>query len=207
MTDFRIYFAGRDQIPRDIVLGRDERLEMLIIALPGVSCSIPLHIVLEGEGARANVGGVYLCPSDERLDISVTMEHKVGGCVSNQDFKGIVGGTAQVGFYGRIVVAHDAQKTEAYQADHNLLLTDTAKVTTRPQLEIYADDVKCSHGATVGKLDEEAQFYMRSRGIPQAEARVLQMVSFLAPVLAMVPDETRRAELSEQLETAVRSVL
>ena len=153
------------------------------------------------------MGGIYLCPGNERLDISVTMEHKVGGCISSQDFKGIVGGTAQVGFYGRIVVAHDAQKTEAYQADHNILLTDTAKVTTRPQLEIYADDVKCSHGATVGKLDEDAQFYMRSRGIPEAEARFLQMVSFLAPVLAMVPDETRRAELSEQLETAVRSVL
>ena len=112
-----------------------------------------------------------------------------------------------MGFYGRIVVAHDAQKTEAYQADHNILLTDTAKVTTRPQLEIYADDVKCSHGATVGKLDEDAQFYMRSRGIPEAEARFLQMVSFLSPVLAMIPDETRRSELSEQLETAVRSVL
>ena len=207
MTDFRIYFAGRDDIPRNIVLGRDERLEMLIVALPGVSCSIPLHIVLEGEGASANVGGVYLCPTDERLEISVTMEHKVGGCISNQDFKGIVGGTAQVGFYGRIVVAHDAQKTEAYQADHNLLLADTAKVTTRPQLEIYADDVKCSHGATVGKLDEDAQFYMRSRGIPEDEARFLQMVSFLSPVLAMIGEQNRRSELAQQIETAVRSVL
>lgn len=207
MTDFRIYFAGRDDIPGEFILGRDEKLDLLLVALPGVSCSIALHITLEGEGAEVNLGGIYLCPGNERLDISVTMEHKVGGCISSQDFKGIVGGTAQVGFCGRIVVAHDAQKTEAYQANHNILLTDSAKVTTRPQLEIYADDVKCSHGATVGKLDEDAQFYMRSRGIPEAEARFLQMVSFLSPVLAMIPDETRRSELSEQLETAVRSVL
>ena len=207
MTDFRIYFAGRDEIPQEFRLGRGEKLEMLIVALPGVSCSIPLHVSLEGEGASVNVGGIYLCPGDERLEISVAMEHKAGGCISNQDFKGIVGGTAQVGFYGRIVVAHDAQKTEAYQADHNLLLTDSAKVTTRPQLEIYADDVKCSHGATVGKLDEDAQFYMRSRGIPESEARFLQMVSFLSPVLAMIPDEELRLQLAGQLETAVRGAL
>ncbi|MGN0190775.1 MAG: SufD family Fe-S cluster assembly protein, partial [Candidatus Cryptobacteroides sp.] len=207
MTDFRIYFAGRDGIPGEIVLGRGEKLEMLVVALSGESLDIPLHFVLEGEGASVNVGGVYLCTGEERLNISVTVEHRVGGCISNQNFRGIVGGSAQVEFYGRIKVAHDAQKTEAYQENHNLLLTDTARVATRPQLEIYADDVKCSHGATVGRLDEDAQFYMRSRGIPEDEARFLQMVSFLSPVLALIPDGESRLELSGQIETAVRKVL
>ena len=84
MTDFRIYFAGRDDIPGEFTLGRDEKLDLLLVALPGVSCSIALHITLEGEGAEVNLGGIYLCPGNERLDISVTMEHKVGGCISSQ---------------------------------------------------------------------------------------------------------------------------
>ena len=91
-------------------------------------------------------------------------------------------------FEGRIVVAPDAQKTEAYQENHNIVLTDSAHVETTPQLEIYADDVKCSHGATVGRLDEDALFYMRTRGVPERDARVLQMLSFLSPV---TPDADR----------------
>ena len=86
-------------------------------------------------------------------------------------------------FLGTIVVAPDAQQTEAYQENHNIVLTPEAKVHTQPQLEIYADDVKCSHGATVGQLSAEELFYMRSRGIPEAEARTLQMLSFLSPVI------------------------
>ena len=101
-------------------------------------------------------------------------------------------------FDGRIIVAPDAQQTEAYQENHNILLSDDAHVETTPQLEIYADDVKCSHGATVGRLDEDAQFYMRSRGIPEKEARVLQMLSFLSPVTP----EGREKEV----DAAVRSL-
>ena len=101
-------------------------------------------------------------------------------------------------FHGVIVVAPDAQQTEAYQENHNIVLTDQARVETRPQLEIYADDVKCSHGATVGQLNEDELFYMRSRGIPEKEAKTLQMLSFLSPVIP----EGR----AEEIESAVRSL-
>ena len=99
----------------------------------------------------------------------------------------------------------DAQVTEAYQENHNLLLSDTAKVDTMPQLEIYADDVKCSHGATIGKLNEDEQFYMRSRGIPESEAKVLQMVSFISPVLDILPDGEEKTRLASYVEHCVRT--
>ena len=108
-------------------------------------------------------------------------------------------------FYGKIVVAPDAQKTEAYQTNHNLVVSDGAKAEAKPQLEIYADDVKCSHGATVGQLNEDEQFYMRSRGIPEDEAQVLQMISFMAPVLANITEEAQREEIGSAVESAVRA--
>ena len=125
---------------------------------------------------------------------------------SRQLFKGIAGGTARTDFYGKIMVAQDAQKTEAYQENHNLLISDTAKMDTKPQLEIYADDVKCSHGATVGRLNEEEQFYMRSRGIPQREAMVLQMLSFISPVISHIPDGGIRESVYGVAEKAVRGM-
>ena len=117
---------------------------------------------------------------------------------STQLIKGIAGGTAKVSFDGTIVVAPDAQKTEAFQENHNIALSPDALVETRPQLEIYADDVKCSHGATVGSLNEDERFYMRSRGIPDAQARTLQMLSFLSPVIP--------AGRETEIETAVIQV-
>ena len=105
-------------------------------------------------------------------------------------------GEAKCGFFGKIVIAPDAQRTEAFQENHNILLSDTARVNTKPRLEIYADDVKCSHGATVGKLNEDEQFYMRSRGIPEDEAKVLQMISFVAPVLETILEEATDGDLS-----------
>ena len=115
--------------------------------------------------------------------------------------KGIAGGKSKVRFDGRIIVAPDAQQIEAYQENHNIVLSEDARVETKPQLEIYADDVKCSHGATVGKLSEEEQFYMRSRGIPESEAKVLQMISFLSPVLSRLEESGR-----DVFEREVRSL-
>ena len=206
MTNFRTYFVGRDVVPETIVLGRDEELSVLLIALPGVSADVSLKVDLNGEGARFAINGVGISTADEKIRVHVELRHNVPGCSSSQLFKNLVGGMALVDFYGRIIVAQDAQKTEAYQANHNLLLSETARVNTKPQLEIYADDVKCSHGATIGKLNEDEQFYMRSRGISLAEARFLQMISFVSPVIELVPEETERERLKNEVEAALRTI-
>lgn len=206
MTNFRTYFVGRDVVPETIVLGRDEELSVLLIALPGVSADVSLKIDLNGEGARFALNGVGISTADEKIRVHVELRHNVPGCSSSQLFKNLVGGMARVDFYGRIIVAQDAQKTEAYQANHNLLLSETARVNTKPQLEIYADDVKCSHGATIGKLNEDEQFYMRSRGISLAEARFLQMISFVSPVFELVPEETERERLRNEVEAELRTI-
>jgi Fe-S cluster assembly protein SufD len=194
-------------IPQNIVVERDAKLDMVLLVMPGVSCDIKLDVKLAGEGAEANIYGAYVCGGDERVKISVDMHHDLPHCNSRQLFKGIAGGTSRVDFYGKIIVAQDAQRTEAYQENHNILLTDGAKVDTKPQLEIYADDVKCSHGATIGRLNEEEQFYMRSRGISLEDAKVLQMISFIAPVLENIEDEAERERMTAQFEAAIRNLV
>jgi Fe-S cluster assembly protein SufD len=188
-----------------IVVERDGKVDIVVLIMPGVSCDVKMDVTLAGEGAEANIYGAYVCGADERVKLAVDMHHKVPHCNSRQLFKGIAGGASRVDFYGKIIVAQDAQRTEAYQENHNILLSDDAKVDTKPQLEIYADDVKCSHGATIGRLNEEEQFYMRSRGISLEDAKVLQMISFLAPVLETLP-ESDRETLSAQLEEAIRKI-
>ena len=193
-------------IPQHIVVERNSKADLVILIMPGVSCDIKLDVTLKGEGAEANIYGAYVCGADERVKIAVDMHHDVPHCNSRQLFKGIAGGASKVDFYGKIIVAQDAQKTEAYQENHNILLSDDARVDTKPQLEIYADDVKCSHGATIGRLNEEEQFYMRSRGISLEDAKVLQMISFLAPVLDAISDPQQREAISRQLESAIRKL-
>ena len=188
------------------VLGAGSRADITIVVMPGVSCDVRLTVDMEGMNAGCSIQGIYLCPGAEKVRIAVDMNHRVPLCSSRQLFKGIAGGSSRVDFYGKIIVSKDAQKTEAYQENHNLLLSDDARVNTRPQLEIYADDVKCSHGATIGRLNEEEQFYMRSRGITLHEARVLQMISFVSPVFSHIPESAVREELESEIERAVRSM-
>ena len=204
MTEVIIVQEG--QLVRSVEVQRDQRTDMVLLVMPGVSCDIRLDLRLSGEGAEANVYGAYVCGGEEKVKISVDMHHDVPHCNSRQLFKGIAGGASKVDFYGKIIVAKDAQRTEAYQENHNILLSDGAKVDTKPQLEIYADDVKCSHGATIGRLNEEEQFYMRSRGISLEDAKVLQMISFIAPVLENIP-EADREQLSTQFEDAIRNIV
>ena len=193
-------------LPQHIVVERDACLDMVLLVYPGVSCDIRLDVTLAGEGAQANIYGAYVCGGEEKVKIAVDMHHDLPHCNSRQLFKGIAGGKSKVDFYGKIIVAQDAQRTEAYQENHNILLSDDAKVDTKPQLEIYADDVKCSHGATIGRLNEEEQFYMRSRGITLEDAKVLQMISFIAPVLEQIPEEEREI-VAAHLEDAIRNIV
>ena len=205
MTEVIIVSEG--QLQRNIEVQAGQRTDMLLLVMPGVSCDIKLDVRLAGEGAEANVYGAYVCGGQEKVKIAVDMRHDVPYCNSRQLFKGIAGGDSRVDFYGKIIVAQDAQRTEAYQENHNILLSDGARVDTKPQLEIYADDVKCSHGATIGRLNEEEQFYMRSRGITLEDAKVLQMISFIAPVLETVQDEAQREALAAEFESAIRKIV
>lgn len=197
----------QSEIPQQIVVEGNARADVVLLVFPGISADIKLDVHLVGEGAEANVYGAYVCGGEEKVKIAVDMYHDEPHCNSRQLFKGIAGGVSKVDFYGKIIVAQDAQRTEAYQENHNILLTDGAKVDTKPQLEIYADDVKCSHGATIGRLNEEEQFYMRSRGISLEDAKVLQMISFIAPVLEHVEDETQRDALTARIESEIRNII
>lgn len=198
-------------IPENIEIGADASLDLTVIVLPGVSARIPLTIDLGGMRSEVMLSGIYLCSGHDEVTFDITMHHRNGDCRSRQLFNGLASGEAKCGFFGKIVIAPDAQRTEAFQENHNILLSDSARINTKPRLEIYADDVKCSHGATVGKLNEDEQFYMRSRGIPEDEAKVLQMISFVAPVLDSIPEETSggspsRSTVAGQVENAIRRI-
>ena len=183
-----VYVIGRDSAPQYLRLEAGEERMLTLVVPPGAGGRLVMEVDLVGPGASLDLAGLYLCPADERLDLRLLVRHTSGGCLSRQLFKGLVGGTARASFDGLVYVAQDAQKTQAFQENHTILLSDTAKVESRPQLEIYADDVQCSHGATTGYLNPDELFYLRSRGIPEAEARRLQMVAFLAPVLRRLPE-------------------
>ena len=199
MTEVIIVSDGLLERKIDVQAG--QRTDLVLLVYPGVSCDVKMDVSLLGEG------GAYVCGGSENVKISVDMHHDFPHCNSRQLFKGIAGGVSKVDFYGKIIVAQDAQRTEAYQENHNILLSDGAKVDTKPQLEIYADDVKCSHGATIGRLNEEEQFYMRSRGITLEDAKVLQMISFIAPVLENIEDENEREAAAQRFEDAVRTMV
>jgi Fe-S cluster assembly protein SufD len=205
MTEVIVVSGG--QLNRSIEVQSGQSTDMVFLVYPGVSCDVSLDVSLKGEGAEANIYGAYICGGDEKVRFAVDMHHDVPHCNSRQLFKGIAGGSSRIDFYGKIIVAQDAQRTEAYQENHNILISDEAKVDTKPQLEIYADDVKCSHGATIGRLNEEEQFYMRSRGISLEDAKVLQMISFIAPVLEKIPDEAQREAVAAQFESDMRYII
>ena len=184
-----VYIVGKDQIPGKISLGAGEEMDIIFLVLPGADCSLAMDVDLDAPGASALIRGLYIATGTQKVDMTFNVRHNSGGCHSRQLVKGIASGSARASFYGRIYVAQDAQKTKAYQENHNILASEKARIDTKPQLEIYADDVECSHGATIGRLNQDEQFYMRSRGIPEAEARRLQMISFLAPVAGLLPEE------------------
>lgn len=179
-------------------IGEGEHREITLVFVPGSQSPEPLTFELTAPGAELDLACLYLCDGTDRLDFDVRVRHLSPGCTSRQMFKGVCRGSSRMNFNGLIYVAPDSQKTKAYQECHTLLLSPDAFAQASPQLEIYADDVECSHGATVGSLSEEELFYMRSRGIPEAEARRLQIISFLSPVLSRL-GEDRQREILELL--------
>ncbi len=150
---------------RQIKLAAESRYSAQSISLGGALARTDIGVVLEGERAEASLDGLYLGDGAQQVDTHLTVRHASPNCNSHQLYKGILAGRAKAVFNGRIIVDQDAQKTDAKQSNRNLLLSDDAVVNSNPQLEIFADDVRCTHGSTVGQLDEDAVFYLRSRGI------------------------------------------
>jgi Fe-S cluster assembly protein SufD len=150
---------------------------------------------LGGEGAESYSYGLFLADKWQHIDNFVNVDHAFPHCTSNQLFKGVLDDMSTGAFNGRILVRPDAQGTFAYQKNNNILLTDDAKMDTKPQLEIFADDVKCSHGATIGQLDDDALFYLQSRGINKREARLMLMFGFAHEVIQNIKIEALRERM------------
>ena len=149
---------------------------------------------LEGRNIEAVLNGLYMPAGREHVDTQIRVHHTAPDCHSNQFYKGVVDGHSHAVFAGKIIVHKPAQKTDAFQTNNNLLLSDDAEIDTKPELEIYADDVKCSHGATVGDLDPTALFYLRSRGMPLPTAKSLLIYGWAGEVIERMRDDTLRAQ-------------
>ena len=165
------------------------------------------EVALAGRGALLNVGGIAIADGHEHIDNNVFVDHQVPDCMSHELFKYVLDNEAVGAFAGKVRVSHGAQHTEAQQTNKNLCGTKSARMFTQPQLEIYADDVKCSHGASVGQLDESALFYMQQRGIPRHEARMLLMFAFVNEVIDLIQMDALRDRLHLLVEKRFRGEL
>lgn len=158
-----------------------------------------INSLLDDENIETHFYGLYLAHGKQHVDNHTFADHAKPNCMSNELYKGILDDDARGVFNGKIIVRKDAQKTNAYQSNKTILLSKTAKIDTKPQLEIFADDVKCSHGATVGQLDEEAEFYIRSRGVPQELAKSMLIRAFANDVIEKVKIEPLKAQLNHMI--------
>ena len=172
---------------------------MVNIDLGGALVRNNINIVLDAEYCEAHLYGFYMGSGKQHIDNHTFIDHARANCESNETYRGILSGKATGVFNGKVYVRPDAQKTNAYQSNKALLLSDDATVNSKPELEIYADDVKCSHGATVGQLDEEALFYLRSRGIPEDKALSMLQHAFAIDIFENITIETVREQLENTL--------
>jgi FeS assembly protein SufD len=176
------------------------------IVLGGAWSRTDYNVNFQGEQARNQLDGLYLVKDKQLADIHLSIHHAVPHCSSEQDFRGILLGSGRGVFDGLINVAEQAQKTEAHLHNANLMLSRSAEVDTKPQLLIYADDVKCSHGTTVGELDPEQLFYLRSRGISEAEAKKMLCIGFAQAVLEKCTVESLRTKAENALNESLLNV-
>lgn len=176
-------------------LERDARFTGHTVTLSGAWVRNDAAVVLAGEGAECALNGLFVGDGTQFIDNHTLVDHAMPHCQSRELYKGILAGHAKGVFRGRVIVRPDAQHTNAEQFNLNLLLSDTAQINTQPQLEIHADDVKCSHGSAIGRLDDDAIFYLRTRGIGETRAREMLARGFAVEVTGTLSDEPLRAEL------------
>jgi Fe-S cluster assembly protein SufD len=187
-------------------VGRQASYASHAVTFGGSISRCDIGVTLSGEGASCTLNGLYLASGEQVVDHHTTIDHARPHCTSHELYKGILGGRARAVFGGRIAVRPDAQKTDAKQTNKTLLLSDEAQIDTKPQLEILANDVKCTHGATVGQLSEDALFYLRTRGVGRDEARRMLIHAFAGDVLDRLPFEPARARLDALLAARLDEV-
>jgi Fe-S cluster assembly protein SufD len=185
----------------------NSRLKVNIQTLNGGLVRNEVTNFLNGQGAESEITGLYLMDKQQHIDNQILVKHNAPHCDSHQLFKGIMDEEATGVFNGFIYVARDAQKTNAFQRNSNVLLKTTAHIDTQPQLEIYADDVKCSHGATVGQLDNEGMFYLMQRGIPFEDARMLLLYAYADEVISKISIEALRISIEDMVKRRLRGEL
>lgn len=180
-------------------LARDAGYRGFVLATGARLSRTEIRVGFEGTGAECDLSGAYLLRGRQHGDITTRFDHAHPHCASRQAFKGVLDGRARSVFQGRVFVAPDAQKTDAHQLNRNLLLSPRAQADSKPELIIHADDVKCSHGATVGNLDEDALFYLRTRGIDAATAEAMLVQAFVRELLDALPEDAVRARVEGRL--------
>jgi Fe-S cluster assembly protein SufD len=194
------FHVGRTRVGQH----RDSRFSSCSIAFGGRLARNDVHVMLSGDGAECALNGLSVIGGQQHTDTHTVVDHVAPRATSRQLYKGVLDGRARGVFNGRIVVRPGAQKTDAHQTNKNLLLADGVEVDSKPQLEIFADDVKCSHGAADGQLAGEAIFYLQSRGFGEARARALLTYGFASEVLGHIREATVRARLEAALTARLR---
>lgn len=180
--------------------------EIFTASIEGKRIRNNLAISLDSEQCEAHLNGFYFPAAGQIMDNHTSVDHRFARCESNEYYKGAVGNGGQAIFNGKVFVRQDAQKTNAYQSNKNILLGEDAVINTKPQLEIYADDVKCSHGSSTGFIDSDALFYLQSRGISRSTAQSLLLSAFASDVLNNVDNEELRNNLIEQVNTKIARI-
>jgi Fe-S cluster assembly protein SufD len=178
-------------------LGPNSSYDVTTITLGAQLSRHDVHVTMDHEGAECWVDGLYLVTDSQHTDTHSVIDHRKPHCTSHQLYKGILDGKARAVFNGKVFVRHDAQKTDAMQTNKNLLLSNEARVDTKPQLEILADDVKCAHGAAVGQIDEDELFYLKTRGLHHDLARNLLTYGFAEEVIGKIKVDSIRDQLDE----------
>jgi len=180
---------------------KDSNFTINTVTLGGGLVRNNLHIAVDGQNCETNLNGAYILKGNQHVDNHTVVDHKVANCLSNELYKGVIDGKATAVFNGKVFVRKDAQKINAFQSNGNVLLSDDASVNSKPELEIYADDVKCSHGSTTGQLDEEAVFYLRARGIGEKAARQLMIGAFVGEVMEKIENEAVLEKINNVLSS------
>jgi Fe-S cluster assembly protein SufD len=175
----------------------ESQLNTFTLTLDGLAIRNNLTIAIDGERCESHFHGLYLLKGETLADNHTVVDHLKPNSFSNEMYKGVMDDQSKAVFNGKIFVRPHAQKTNAFQSNRNILLSDKATINTKPQLEIWADDVKCSHGCTTGQLDEEALFYLRARGVHQDTARAMLLYAFASEVVGHIPNETLRQYMDE----------